>query len=285
LRRSSGALNSRRRRLVPARSAVRAIRERQSVVLAYHGVDTRPRQEDPEFMCVHPDRFRAQVELLMAADFSFVTVAQLAEQAAGGPPPAGLAALSFDDGLQDNHRVVLPLLREYGVPATVYVATGLIGGAYPWMSGGAPMLDEDEIRELAEAGVEIGAHTVTHPDLAQLDRERCLREMSESRQTLEQITGHPVRTFAYPYCRYGDGAVEAAREAGFLAAVTCQGRGSWDRLTLKRAMITGKDGLPSFVLKLAGAYQPLFDGPPGRLVRGVTRPLRRRVRALIDRRG
>jgi peptidoglycan/xylan/chitin deacetylase (PgdA/CDA1 family) len=281
LRHSSGALNS-RRRLAPARSAAQAIRERRSVVLAYHGIDARPRRDDPEFMCVRPDRFRAQIELLMDAGFSFRTVAELAEQAAGAAPPPGLAALSFDDGLQDNHRVLLPLLLEYGLPATVYVTTGLIGGTYPWMAGEVPMLEEDQIRGLSEAGIEIGAHTVTHPDMAVLDRRRCLREMNESRGTLERITGRGVRTFAYPYCRYGEAAVAAAREAGFLAAVTCQGRGSWERLTLQRTMITGKDGLPSFLLKLAGAYQPLFDGPPGRLTRRVTRPLRRRVRVLID---
>lgn len=253
------------------------------MILAYHSVDSRPRYDDPGFLCVPPDRFRAHIELLLDAGFSFVTVAELAERMRGVAPPTGLASLSFDDGLQDNHRVVLPLLREYGVPATVYVTTGLIGGTYPWMRGEVPMLDEDEIRELAEAGVEIGAHTVTHADLAQLDRERCLREMSESREALERITGRAVVTFAYPFCHYGEAAVAAAHEAGFTAAVTCQGRGSWEPLTLKRALITGKDRLPSFMLKLAGAYDPLFNGPAGRLARWATRPLRNR--ALAERRG
>jgi peptidoglycan/xylan/chitin deacetylase (PgdA/CDA1 family) len=86
-----------------------------------------PAAYDPENLCVAPRRFRAQVELLLAAGFEFLTVAELTSRMNGGPPPPGLAALSFDDGMENNVSVLLPLLREYGLPATVYVATGLIG--------------------------------------------------------------------------------------------------------------------------------------------------------------
>ena len=105
----------------------------------------------------------------------------------------------------------------------------MIGGTYPWMEGAIPMMKEGEIRELAEAGVEIGAHTVSHPDLALLSQSECLREMNESRRELERITSQTVETVAYPSCRYGDAAVAAAGEAGFLAAVTCGGRGAGTR--------------------------------------------------------
>jgi peptidoglycan/xylan/chitin deacetylase (PgdA/CDA1 family) len=183
---------------------------------------------------------------------------------------------------------VLPILTELGLTATVYVATGLIGKPNPWMApdAGTRMMDEAELRELAAAGFEIGAHSVNHPDLSQLDFEGCLHEMTESRSALERVVGAPVRTFAYPFCRYGPAAVAAARAAGFAAAVTCQGLGSWDRYELKRSLITGKDGLPIFLLKLTDAYQPLFDSGPSRLVRAATRRLRegRRERAQ-DRRG
>lgn len=258
----------------------RTLRRRRSVILCYHGVGPTSTSLDPGFLRVRPDVFRAQLELLLGAGFEFVTVAELADRSAGAEPPPGLAALSFDDGMDDNHAVVLPLLTELGLTATVYVTTGLIGKPNPWMapSAGARMMDELELRELAAAGFEIGAHSVTHHDLSQLDYESCLREMSESRRTLEQIVGAPVRTFAYPYCRYGTAALAAVRATGFTAAVTCQGRGSWDRYELKRSLITGKDGLPVFLLKLTDAYQPLFDSGPSRLVRATTRRLRERRR-------
>ena len=265
----------------------RRLRETRSVVIGYHGVAPSAPGEDPRNLRVTPARFRGQVELLGQAGFEFVTVAALAERAGGRAPPPGLVALSFDDGMQDNHAILLPLLREYGIPATVYVATGLIGEPNPWMApgSGARMMTAEELRELAAGGIELGAHTVSHPDLSTLDRKACLHEMRESRETIEALTGQPVRTFAYPFCRYGSEATAAAREAGFIAAVTCEGRGGWDPFEMKRAMLTGKDGQPSFMLKLADAYQPLFDSPPGRLARGATRGARQRVRAARARHG
>ena len=256
------------------------LRARRSLILAYHGVAPTNPGDDPHNLRVPAGRFRAQVEVLLAAGFEMVTVAELADRAAGGRPPPGLAALSFDDGMEDNHSVLLPILREYRIPATVYVTTGLIGRANPWLApeSGARMMTEGELRELAAAGVELGAHTVTHPDMSRLDHAACLREMTESRAMLERVGGTSVRTFAYPFCRYGPAAVAAAEDAGFVAAVTCEGRGGWSRYELRRAMITGKDGFPSFLLKASDAYQPLFDSGPGRMLRAGTRAARSGIR-------
>jgi peptidoglycan/xylan/chitin deacetylase (PgdA/CDA1 family) len=260
------------------------LREHRSVILCYHGVGSTHSRIDPGFLRVRLDVFRAQLDLLLEAGFEFVTVAELVDRARGAVPPPGLAALSFDDGMDDNHEVVLPVLRELHVPATVYVATGLIGKPNPWLApdSAARMMTEAELQELVTAGIEIGAHSVTHPDLSRLDFESCLSEMTESRRTLERVTGQPVRTFAYPYCRYGAEALAAVRAAGFSAAVTCQGLGSWDPYTLKRSLITGKDALPTFLLKLTDLYQPLFDSVPSRLVRSATRGLRDRRRERVE---
>jgi peptidoglycan/xylan/chitin deacetylase (PgdA/CDA1 family) len=269
------------RTLVPA---ARALRSRRSVILSYHGVAESNTDIDPGFLRVSPAAFRGQIDVLLAAGFEIVTVAELARRAGGEKPPPGLAAVSFDDGMDDNHEVLLPILREYGVPATVYVTTGLIGQANPWMSPGTSrMMVEDELRDLHAAGVELGAHTVTHPNLEELAYDECLREMAESRDFLEALTGDRVSTFAYPFCKYGDDAVRAARDAGFDAAVTCQWRGSWDPFEMKRVMITGKDGPPSFGLKLYELYGRLFQSRAGRVARTTTRGVRRRVRSARER--
>jgi peptidoglycan/xylan/chitin deacetylase (PgdA/CDA1 family) len=220
--------------------------------------------------------FRAQLDLLLTAGFEFVTVAEFADRASGQTPPPSLVALSFDDGMDDNHSVVLPLLRERGLRATVYVTTGLIGEPNPWMpsESSARMMRVDELRDLVAAGFEIGAHTVTHPDLSKLDFESCLREMSESRSALERLLDVRVETFAYPSCHYSPTAVTAAREAGFRAAVTCRGLGSWLPYELQRTLVSAKDGMPSFLLKIAGLYEPVSGSLPGRLTRAATRPAR-----------
>ena len=259
---------------------MRAVCRRRSLLLAYHGIGESAPGVDPNNLRVSPQRFRAQLELLQDAGFELVTVAALAERMQSGPPPPGLAALSFDDGMEDNYSALLPILREFGATATVYVTTGIIGAANPWAdpASGLRMMTADELRALAEAGIELGAHTVTHPDLAELDRETCLREMVDSREAIERLTGARVRTFAYPFCRYGEAAVNAARDAGFDAAVTCEGRGGWNRFELKRAMITGRDGWPTFFLKSTDVYQPLFDSRAGQALRALTRGARARVR-------
>jgi peptidoglycan/xylan/chitin deacetylase (PgdA/CDA1 family) len=260
---------------------VRRLRTRRSIILCYHGVGTRSARIDPGFLRVTPTALRAQLRLLEDAGFEFVTVAEFAERADGREPPPGLIALSFDDGMDDNHSILLPILRELGLPATVYVATGLMGKPNPWLAedSGARMMNTYELRDLAAAGVEIGAHTVTHPDLSLLGFEACLREARESKRALEELLGAPVRTFAYPFCRYSPAAVAAVREAGFDAAVTCEGRGTWDPYELRRTLVTGKDGQTAFILKLARLHEPLWSLPPVRLLRAATRGFRERRRA------
>jgi peptidoglycan/xylan/chitin deacetylase (PgdA/CDA1 family) len=213
-----------------------------------------------------------------------VTVGTLAERVGTGPPPPGLAALSFDDGMDNNLSVLAPLLREYGLPATVFVTTGLMGRPNPWLDprSGSRMLTADELRELAGAGVEIGAHTVTHPDLSLLDAAACRREVQDSRDTLRDVTGGPVTSFAYPFCGFGPAAKAAVRDAGFAVAVTGEGRGGWDRFEMQRAMITGVDGPAAFLAKLAGLYEPLYRSAAGGAARGATRRPRRLLRALRE---
>jgi peptidoglycan/xylan/chitin deacetylase (PgdA/CDA1 family) len=260
--------------------AARLIRARRSAILLYHGVGPTSRRIDPGFLRVRPEAFRAQLGLLLGAGFEIVTVSQFAERCDGGEPPPGIVALSFDDGMDDNHSIVLPLLRELGLRATVYVTTGLIGKPNPWMApeSGARMMTVEELRELAAGGFEVGAHTVSHADLSRLGFDECLREMRESRDELERMLGVEVRTFAYPSCQYGRAAVEAARAAGFTAAVTCQGLGSWKRHELRRSLVSGKDGTTSFLVKLTGLHEPLSASRPGRLARAATRPSRERRR-------
>ena len=259
----------------------RAIRERRSAILLYHGVGPRTTRTDPGFLRVRPDDFRAQLELLLGAGFTLVTVGEFVDRTGGREPPPGLVALSFDDGMEDNHSVALPILGEYGLCATVYVTTGLIGKPNPWMTpeSGARMMTVDELRDLVGAGWEIGAHTVSHPDLSQLGFDACLDEMRRSREELERALDVSVQTFAYPACRYGPEAVAAARAAGFSAAVTCQGLGSWDPYELRRSLVSGKDSTRSVLLKVGGLYEPLFRSRPGRVVRASTRRVRERLRA------
>jgi peptidoglycan/xylan/chitin deacetylase (PgdA/CDA1 family) len=251
------------------------VRRERSVVLGYHGVADSRVGDDLALLQVSPRRFRAQLELMLAAGFRFVTLAELAARAEGGPPEPGLAAITFDDGMRNNRTVALPILSELGIPATVYVTVSLIGGFSPWIgaSGDGAMLTTTELRELAAAGWELGAHTMTHPDLSKLDYASCVQEIGDSRRQLEQIAGVKVQTFAYPFGRYGPEAVLAARDAGLEAAVRT-GSGRWDRFQITRGMIGHLDPLPIVMLKMTDRYEPLLEKAPLRLLRRLSKSVR-----------
>lgn len=255
--------------------ALRRVSARRAVILGYHGISASLPGTDLWRLLVDPGRFRAQLELMLAAGFRFTTVAELARRAAGHAPPPGLAVVSFDDGMRNNHSTALPILRELGIPATVYVTAGLIAGQSPWIGpgGDGKMLDRTEIVQLAEAGWEIGAHTMTHPDLSTMGYQACRAEMEASRDVLRELTGSEIPTFAYPFGRYGPAAVRAAADIGFLAAVTT-GSGSWKPLELTRAMISTGDPFAVTMLKATDRYEPLLRTPPLRLARDASRRLR-----------
>jgi peptidoglycan/xylan/chitin deacetylase (PgdA/CDA1 family) len=259
-----------------AAAALRPLTRRRSVILGYHGVADVPLEQDPYRLHLPPAAFRAQLELLKAAGFRFRTVAGLAAVAGSGPPPPGLAAVSFDDGLRNNLTVAFPILRELGIPATVYVPTGWLGGKHPVIgaAAGGQILDGDELRELVRAGWEIGAHTVSHADLSLLDYEQCRSEIERSCEEVSRLTGVPVQTFAYPFGRYGPAAVAAARDCGLRAAVTT-GRDGWRLHELPRTMIGGAESISVFLLKLTGRYEPLQQSPPLRALRALKRQARR----------
>jgi peptidoglycan/xylan/chitin deacetylase (PgdA/CDA1 family) len=267
-------------------AALRRMRATRSLIVGHHGVGSARRSDDPLSLQVPPSRLRQQIEILRDAGFEFRTLQQLvAEAGDDGPLPPGRVVLTFDDGMQDNHDVALPILRSLEVPATFYIASGYIGKPNPWMStrSGARMMTAPELRGLAEAGMELGGHTVTHPDLSALGYDPCADEMNRGRDQLEAATGVLATTFAYPFGIHGEAARRAARDVGFDAAVTASGFGDMaDRYALPRALLWGTDRNTILVAKLLGVYEPAFHHPVVRVARKRTRRARLWMRAARD---
>lgn len=183
-------------------------------VLRYHSVD-----DTGSRFSISVERFRKQMTLLKAHGFSVLPLVELLDQ-----PRAShrmkCVALTFDDGYHSLLTEAMPLLQAYGWPATVYVAPGLLGGPPPGVNG-SRLMTRDEVREAARfAGVEIGAHTVTHPRLDCLGEDETRKEAVGSRSLLEELIGAPVRTFCYPFGAYTAEVVRVVREAGFDSACT-----------------------------------------------------------------
>jgi peptidoglycan/xylan/chitin deacetylase (PgdA/CDA1 family) len=250
---------------------------RPPLVLAYHGLGVFPRSLDPYNLMLDPARFREQVRSLRRRGYRFVRLSEIARSLAGGRPPQGMCALTFDDGSVDNLELLAPMLAELELPATIFVCPGLLGTSHFAMpaQAGVRLMDERELRELAVAPmVEIGSHTNTHRDLAAASAEAAYEEMSSSKQALEGLLGKPVTAFAYPKCAYSAHCPDAARRAGYELAVTCEGRGGWRPFELTRESIVSLDDRLTFALKARGLFLPLRNSAAGRLARRAARPLR-----------
>jgi peptidoglycan/xylan/chitin deacetylase (PgdA/CDA1 family) len=116
----------------------------------------------------------------------------------------GQMVITFDDGYKDNYLNAVPILRKYDLPATFYIATDYIGTEFQtWWDQKAGVrtkwADWDDIRSMHRMGFEIGAHTMTHANLGQIDEETCKKEVVGSFDRIEKELGVRPKFFSYPY--------------------------------------------------------------------------------------
>ncbi len=133
-----------------------------------------------------------------------------------------IACVTFDDGCMDNYEVALPVLERFGVKATFFIVTGLLGGYLSTSFGNVPLMSSHEICELVSLGHEVGAHSVSHTKLTQVPIEHAIREIRESKHFLEDLVGKEVISFAYPRGAWNETLKEEVQQQGFRYAVTTQ---------------------------------------------------------------
>jgi peptidoglycan/xylan/chitin deacetylase (PgdA/CDA1 family) len=238
------------------------------LALGYHAVAAVPLRRDPHRLFTSPRALGRHVRRLRSYGYRFVTVGELARQVAAGSGE-GCVALSFDDGFADQ---LLDVVADTGLPCTVFAVSGWLGGEHP-DAHGARIAGASELRALHAAGVEIGGHTVTHPDLTTLSPDRRLAELAECRRTLEEIIDAPVLTAAYPYGAADPATREACAAAGYRAAVRTEGHGSWsDPFDLPRQNMLNGCSTAGLRLKRDGRYEEF-----------VARPVPRRIRRWLRR--
>lgn len=152
-----------------------------------------------------PDLFQRQVEALLERGFTGITLAHLLDGWDGlRPLPRRPMVITFDDGLASVHSLALPILSGLAVPATVFAVSSYVGRCNRWPGQAdhvprLPMLSWSALQELAAAGWEVGAHTVSHPSLDAVSVQQAEREIIDSRRMLEERLGIGVTSFAYPY--------------------------------------------------------------------------------------
>ena len=180
----------------------------------YHSVAERVRPgDDPFEITVTATRLADHLRWLAARGLRGVSVRELL----AAPDPSRLVGLTFDDGYQDFSVRAVPLLREHGCTATVYLVAGRIGQYNAWESHGPvkTLMDMAQIEQCAEAGMELGSHGLRHLRLSQQDPDRLTAEVAESRTALQRLTGRPIDGYCYAYGDLDERAVAAVRAAGY----------------------------------------------------------------------
>jgi peptidoglycan/xylan/chitin deacetylase (PgdA/CDA1 family) len=218
-------------------------------VLLYHSVGS----SGPH--SVGLESFKKQMELLRER-FHVVRLCDLAETISRELPETNLGCVTFDDGWRDNYEIALPVLEQFGIKATFFIATGSLGGAFRTFAGRVATMTRDQVRELAKLGHEVGAHTVNHPKLTQVSRETASKEIGQSKAFLEELLGTRVASFAYPKGDCDQEVKQLVRQAGFAQAVTIReglldGESDW--LALPRIWVGAKLSLKGFEARLSPA--------------------------------
>ena len=197
-------------------------------ILTYHSLDA-----SGSVLSVSPDSFAKQMNGLARAGVRGVSLREaLSRRPAPAQWPNDCIVLTFDDGFANFAEHAMPVLETCGFGATVFAVSGHVGKTNDWAvpPAGAtewPLMDWDDLQTLAAAGIEIGAHTVTHPDLSTLAPHDVQRELGDCRQALHERLGTEISSLAYPFGKLTAGVADVAATI-FRAAVTTELRRACD---------------------------------------------------------
>ena len=183
-------------------------------ILTYHSIDA---SGSP--ISIAPDVFRRHVAWFASSPVRVMSV----EEVLGSDPETDAVALTFDDGFENFATIAWPLIRDQGLPATLFAVTDRVGTDNEWDGPQTgipclPLMDWAAIGRLAEEGVVIGSHTRTHHRLSGLEGNALDEGLTGSAAKIESETGIRPRGLAYPYGSVDD---RTAERAGRIYAWAC----------------------------------------------------------------
>lgn len=188
---------------------------------------------------VHEGEFQKHLAAIRQAGLTGINVGEALRRRNAA---ASSVVLTFDDGCETDWTVAAPALREAGFQATFYLVAGFLQRR--------GYLSNKQARALAEAGFEIGCHSMTHPYLTDLQPAGLTAEIVDAKYALEQIIGKEVKHFSCPGGRWNKQVAEVAEKAGYASVATSRiGRNSSsaDPLQLARVAVLRGWGARSVV--------------------------------------
>lgn len=183
-------------------------------ILMYHHVGPLPDDADSirKGLTVSAEEFEGHLQLIKDRGYQVITLQKIYELVAQNNLSEKAVVLTFDDGYGDNFDYAWPAMQKFGYTGTFFVISS--------DAGKDEYMDQLEIKKLADAGNEIGSHTVSHPDLANLSGAKVKTEVEQSKTDLEKMTGQKIISFCYPAGKFSPEVEKAVAAAGYKIAVT-----------------------------------------------------------------
>ena len=198
-----------------------------AAILFYHRVADRI-QNTWSIDCA---RFKEQLDLIGSLG-SFASLDEIRMEQLSGRRDRLKVAITFDDGYRENMDTAIPELLRRKIPCTYFVATDFVEYSRPFPQDiqrghHLPPNSKEEIRTIADLGIEIGGHTRSHLDLGQeWPTEKLRSELCDSRKKLQDWTGQSIDYFSFPYGlihNISQAAIEMIAETGYKAFVSALG--------------------------------------------------------------
>jgi peptidoglycan/xylan/chitin deacetylase (PgdA/CDA1 family) len=199
----------------------RSFRLKGIPVLLYHSIDNSGSPHS-----ISRGLFRKQLKYLKENGYQTISLNTLCNYLVDDLQlPQKAVVITFDDGFKNNYDIVLPMIKEFGFTATLFLVTGYVSKCIAWEKTveipDQRLASWEEIHEMSDTAIEINAHSVTHPKLCRLTADQAKNEIQGSRVDIEARLGKQVNFFAYPYGEFNDHIKSIVKELGFQGAVTC----------------------------------------------------------------
>lgn len=227
----------------------------------YHNLGVPPQGARLRNLYVRVGAFARQMFLLKLLGYKGLSMSA-AMPYLRGEKQGRVAVITFDDGYVDTLEQALPILQKHGFSATCYVISQRTGQYNDWDAASLnvrkSLMNDAQVQAWHAAGMEVGAHSRTHPRLTGCTDAELQDEITGSKADLEALIGEPVTQFCYPYGDLDERVVAATRQAGYDAATTVQrgrARSGDDVMLLRRVLVSGSTYPHLFLFKLLGNYE------------------------------
>jgi peptidoglycan/xylan/chitin deacetylase (PgdA/CDA1 family) len=182
-------------------------------VLMYHSIDYEKGNE----LRIPKEKFREQMKYLKDEGFNPISLEELySHMLLGTKVLEKPIVITLDDGYGDNYTNAYHVLKEFRFKAAIFMITGV-------MDTGSQYLTVEQIKEMDKNGVKIESHTVSHPNLDTLSYSQQLKELEDSKASLEKVLGRDINYIAYPYGKFNKDTLKAVEAAGYKMAFSTEG--------------------------------------------------------------